>query len=114
MNSYPPLRFIEAMQIEHEQGRAHVRALEMAARQALAGDDGKAGAIITHARGYAQLLRGHIDKEDHILYPLAERILPQAVRSAMLDGYRQAEAATPGLEEKYREMVIRYESQPAA
>lgn len=105
---------IEAMQIEHEQGRAHVRALEMAARQALAGDDGKAGAIITHARGYAQLLRGHIDKEDHILYPLAERILPQAVRSAMLDGYRQAEAATPGLEEKYREMVVRYESLAAA
>ena len=105
---------IEAMQIEHEQGRAHVRALELAARQALAGDDGKAGAIIAHARGYARLLRGHIDKEDHILYPLAERVLPQAVRAAMLNAYRQAESAAPGLEEKYREMVVRYERQLAA
>jgi hemerythrin-like domain-containing protein len=105
---------IEAMQIEHEQGRAHVRALEMAAQQALAGDVGKSAVIVAHARGYAQLLRSHIDKEDHILYPLAERILPEEVRTGMLAAYRQAEAATPGLEEKYQEMVARYERQAAA
>lgn len=105
---------IEAMQIEHEQGRAHVRALEMAARQALAGNAGPVALIIEHARGYAQLLRGHIDKEDHILYPLAERILPQEVRADMLAAYRQAEAATPGLEAKYQDLVARYERQLAA
>ncbi|MCM2266093.1 MAG: hemerythrin domain-containing protein, partial [Desulfuromonadales bacterium] len=105
---------IEAMQIEHEQGRAHVRALEMAARQALAGDAGKIAVIATQAKGYAQLLRGHIDKEDQILYPLAERILPQEVRAGMLAAYRHAEAATPGLETKYQEMVARYERQVAA
>lgn len=105
---------IEAMQIEHEQGRAHVRALELAARQALAGDAGKIAVIAVHAKGYAQLLRGHIDKEDHILYPLAERILPQEVRAEMLAAYRQAEAATPGLDATYQEMVARYERQVAA
>lgn len=105
---------IEAMQIEHEQGRAHVRALEMAARQALAGNAGQAVLIVAHAKGYAQLLRSHIDKEDQILYPLAERILPQEVRAEMLAAYRQAAAATPGLEAKYQEMVARYERQLAA
>lgn len=105
---------IEAMQIEHEQGRAHARALEMAARQALAGDAGKIAVIAAHAKGYAQLLRGHIDKEDHILYPLAERVLPEEVRAEMLTAYRRAEAATPGLEAKYREMVSRYERLVAA
>jgi hemerythrin-like domain-containing protein len=105
---------IEAMQIEHEQGRAHVRALEMAARQALAGNTGQAALIAAHAKGYAQLLRGHIDKEDQILYPLAERILPQEVRAGMLAAYRQAAATAPGLEAKYQEMVARYERQLAA
>ena len=105
---------IEAMQIEHEQGRAHVRALELAARQALAGDDGKAGAIIAHARGYARLLRGHIDKEDHILYPLAERVLPEAVRPAMLRGYAAADARAAGLEDRCRQLVEHYENTRAA
>ncbi|NJC88925.1 MAG: cation-binding protein [Desulfuromonas sp.] len=105
---------IEAMQIEHEQGRAHVRALEIAARQALAGAVGEIPVLAAHAKGYAQLLRSHIDKEDHILYPLAERILPQEVRADMLTAYRQAAAATPGLEIRYQEMVARYERQVAA
>lgn len=105
---------IEAMRIEHEQGRAHVRALEEAAHQALAGDAAMIQVIAEHAKGYTQLLRSHIDKEDHILYPLAERILPQEVRAAMLTAYRQAEASTPGLEAKYQELVARYERQVAA
>ena len=105
---------IEAMHMEHEQGRAHVRAMEDAARKALAGEPGQIPAIVAHARGYAQLLRGHIDKEDQILYPLAERILPEAVRPGMLAAYAAAEARTPELEEKYRQLVEQYERQAAA
>jgi len=105
---------IEAMHLEHEQGRQHVRALADAARLALAGDPGQTPVIVTHARGYAQLLRGHIDKEDTILYPLAERILPETVRPAMLAAYASAEAATPGLDRHYRELVAAYELQLAA
>jgi hemerythrin-like domain-containing protein len=105
---------IEAMLIEHDRGRAHVRALAEAARQALAGDGAKIPVLAEHAKGYAQLLRGHIDKEDHILYPLAERVLPEEVRAAMLNAYRQAESAAPGLAAKYQEMVARYERQMAA
>ena len=105
---------IEAMHLEHEQGRAHVRALEAAARQALAGNPWQVPVIVEQARGYTALLRSHIAKEDTILYPLAERVLPQEVRAAMLAAYAQAEAATPGLAAKYRELVGRYEHQAAA
>jgi hemerythrin-like domain-containing protein len=105
---------IEAMQLEHEQGRQQVRALADAARLALAGDPGQIPAIVTHARGYAQLLRGHIDKEDNILYPLAERILPEALRPAMLADYARAAARTPRLDQRYRELVAHYEQQLAA
>lgn len=102
---------IEAMHIEHDQGRAHVRAIEAAAQKALAGEIGQGAIIAEHAKGYAALLRGHIDKEDHILYPLAERILPEEVRARMLAAYAAAEAGTPELEERYRQLVERYEGQ---
>ena len=105
---------IEAMEIEHDQGRAFVRALEEAAEKALAGEPGQIPLIAANARGYAELLREHIDKEDNILYPLAERILPEEVRSGMLQAYQRAATQSPELEEKYRQLVESYERQAAA
>lgn len=105
---------IEAMHLEHEQGRAHVRAMEEAARRAQQGETGQIPIIAENARGYAALLRGHIDKEDHILYPLAEKVLPDDVRPDMVAAYVEAEKSTPGLEAHYRAMVEQYESRLAA
>jgi len=105
---------IEAMHMEHDQGRAYVRAMEDAAQKALDGETGQAVIIAENAKGYAALLRGHIEKEDEILYPLAERILPEAVRDRMLEAYDNAEVKTPGLEDKYRKLVENYERQAAA
>lgn len=102
---------IEAMQMEHDQGRDHVRAMEEAAQKALNGESGQPSIIAEHAKGYAALLRGHIEKENEILYPLAERILPETVRSGMISAYAEAEARTPGLEEKYQRLVEAYEQQ---
>jgi len=105
---------IEAMHMEHDQGRAYVRAMEEAAQKALDGETGQAAIIAENAKGYAALLRGHIEKEDDILYPLAERVLPEDVRGRMLEAYDGAEAKTPGLEDKYRKLVENYERQAAA
>lgn len=105
---------IEAMHIEHDQGRAFVRAMAGAAEKALAGEAGQIPVIAEHAAGYIALLREHIDKEDNILYPLAERILPEAVRAPMVAAYAKTEAQTPGLEEKYQRLVEEYERQAAA
>ena len=105
---------IEAMHMEHNQGRAHVRAIEEAAQKALDGEIGQATVIIENAKGYAALLRGHIEKEDDILYPLAERVLPEEVRARMLDAYARAEQKTPGLEKKYVRLVKSYEQQAVA
>ncbi|HKI51462.1 MAG TPA: hemerythrin domain-containing protein [Geothermobacteraceae bacterium] len=106
---------IEAMLIEHDQGRAFVKALEAAARLALAGATDQTEVIVANARGYAELLRGHIQKEDEILYPLAERVLPEEVRPAMLRAYRQAtRAVASDFTRHYELMVEKYESQLAA
>lgn len=105
---------IEAMLMEHDQGRDHVKKMEEAAQKALDGETGQIPEIIENARCYAELLRGHIDKEDSILYPLSERILPAEVRARMLDAYTEAAARSPKLETRYREMVEEYERQAAA
>ena len=69
---------------------------------------------VCSAKGHIAPLRSHINKEDNILYPLAERVLPAAVRSGMLQSYDRAESRTPGLERKYRALVESYEQLAAA
>ena len=102
---------IEAMHIAHDQGRAFVRGMEEAATKALSGESGHEPAIVENARGYATLLREHIQTEDNILYPLAERTLPADVRPAMIQAYKEAEKAVPGdFTDRYVGMVEGYET----
>jgi hemerythrin-like domain-containing protein len=58
---------------EHEEGRALLRMME-------AGDD---PVRICAGRAYVDLLRAHIDKEDHVLFPLAEMVLDDATQRAL-------------------------------
>jgi hemerythrin-like domain-containing protein len=103
---------VAAMLMEHEQGRAFVRAMEEAASAALAGKSGQDRLIAANALAYAALLREHIAKEDEILYPLSERIIPTEARDAILAGYTRAEQiAQPGLEEHYEALVAHYEAE---
>ena len=86
---------VAAMLLEHDQGRAFVRAMEEAAQAALRGEQGQDNAIAANALGYLELLREHIAKEDDILYPLAERLIPDTLRDGIIAAYNAAEARTP-------------------
>ena len=101
---------VAAMLMEHDLGRGHVKAMETAAREALAGAGGREGTIAANALAYAALLRDHIAKEDEILYPLAERIIPEEMRAGIIAGYGEAEAAVAAdFSEKYARIVAGYE-----
>jgi hemerythrin-like domain-containing protein len=95
---------VAAMLMEHDQGRAFVKAMETAAREALNGRTGTEQVIADNALAYAELLREHIAKEDDILYPLAERVIPETMRDSIIDGYADAETRTGA------EFAIRYEA----
>ena len=105
---------IEAMLMEHDHGRAFVCNIEDAATRTLAGELGLVPVIAENAKNYAELLRNHIDKEDNILYPLAERVLPEDVRADILEAYQRAEKEASGLEKRYLQMVENHEQQAAA
>ena len=103
---------VAAMLMEHEQGRAFVRGMETAVRQAVTGAPGQDQTIADNALGYSALLRDHIDKEDTILYPLVERVLPEEIRDRIQAGYEAARAAAPAdFTEQYRRMIEGYEAE---
>ncbi len=103
---------VAAMLMEHDQGRAFVRAMEEAATAALAGTPGQDAIIAENALGYLELLKEHIGKEDGILYPLAERLIPEGMRGAIVAGYKAAEEKTPAdFADRYLKAVERYEAE---
>ncbi len=103
---------VAAMLMEHDQGRAFVKGMEAAVDAAQTGQTDSYQAIADNALGYAALLRDHIAKEDEILYPLAERVLPETRRPEILQGYQDAEsqvAADFGVH--YEAIVTMYEQE---
>jgi hemerythrin-like domain-containing protein len=66
---------VAVMLHEHELGRAQVRALDALSRKdAWTREDRDQVAELSS--GYGELLRAHIQKEDCVLYPLAQQRLP--------------------------------------
>lgn len=66
---------VSVMLAEHDQGRAHIRAVADGLSAASAGDADARDAVAAGLEGYAALLRAHIAKENKVLFPLAERAL---------------------------------------
>jgi hemerythrin-like domain-containing protein len=103
---------IAAMLMEHDQGRAFVKGMETAAQEALEGKSGREQALADNALAYAELLREHIAKEDDILYPLAERVIPDSMRDDIIAGYSAAEARTAAdFTAHYEAVVAGYEQE---
>jgi hemerythrin-like domain-containing protein len=86
--------------------------MEAAVLEAREGLAGRENIIAENALAYAELLREHISKEDTILYPLAERVIPEAMRGEIVNGYQRAEAqAEAGFSERYQKLVEAYEQE---
>lgn len=94
---------VNVMLMEHEQGRAFTRGMRAAAERMRAGDAGAAGEVIDNARGYAQLLRQHIQKEDRVLFPMADQVIPADQHEAIFEGFEtvEHEETGEGVHEKY-------------
>ncbi len=65
---------IAVMLSEHDTGRSLIRGIAGGA-SALERDPGATQQIIQNGRGYIQLLRAHIDKENTVLFPMADNVL---------------------------------------
>lgn len=61
---------------EHEQGRRLTRAMRESAERVQGGDNTTLQQVIQNALDYVALLREHIQKEDNILFPMADNVIP--------------------------------------
>jgi hemerythrin-like domain-containing protein len=94
---------IAVMLNEHEQARAYTRSMRDAAERWGDGDEAARKDAARAARGYAALLRAHIAKEDQVLFPMADRMIPSSDREqVMVDFTRvQSDEAASGVHAKY-------------
>ena len=88
---------------EHEQGRAHIRAMAEAIEGAAAGKSEAVAQFVSNARGYVGLLREHIEKEDHCLFTMANQALTEDDQQRLLAAFENVEHEHMGLgtHEKY-------------
>lgn len=94
---------IGVMLAEHEQGRLFTQGLRQAAEQLEAGDDSARDEIVRNSLGYAALLRQHIYKEDNILFPMADTVIPASQQSMVREDFERVEHGETGngVHEKY-------------
>jgi hemerythrin-like domain-containing protein len=98
---------VTVMLHEHEQGRAHARAIAAALPEAAEGDAAAAATVADNLAGYAELLRAHIEKENTVLFPFAERTLSADDKARLAAEFEriEEEETGAGVHEKYHALA---------
>jgi hemerythrin-like domain-containing protein len=98
---------------EHDLGRHRVAGMSEALAAAQAGDASGPTRFAEHARAFIVLLRGHIEKEDHCLFALANEAFTEIDQQQLLDAFTQVESEVEseemghGTHEKYLQIADR-------
>ncbi len=87
---------LTVMRREHELGRLYLQGMDGYAAAASAGDADAVQWFIQHGQSYIRLLREHMVKEDHCLFPRAEQLLTDEDDTQIQAAYAQFEAADLG------------------
>ena len=66
---------VAVMLEEHRLGREFVNKMRQALDELASGDGDPVRAFVNAAYGYVDLIRGHIMKEDHVLFDIADRVV---------------------------------------
>jgi hemerythrin-like domain-containing protein len=92
---------------EHEEGRVRVKAMTRALARAVKGDARAAASLAEDLGAYILLLQNHTDKEDDVVYPLADEILKAADQEALMKAFEAVERKEigDGVHEKYHQLA---------
>jgi hemerythrin-like domain-containing protein len=82
---------IGVMLKEHETGRSYVRNMSEAAGKYQAGGSVHRSQFVENAKKYTDLLTQHIDKEDNILYPMADMQLSEEMQRELIIQFNKLE-----------------------
>lgn len=100
---------IDVLRTEHERGRKVLVRMEAAAAARSADEPGAATALAEALRGYTELLRDHVIREERDCFDIADAQLPGEEQHRLAEGYVRVEAETigPGRHEAFHEMIDR-------
>lgn len=84
------------MLAEHERGRRFTRAMREAAERLQGGEQAAISQVTQNALGYVALLRQHIQKEDRILFPMADRTIPLEQHAQIAEAFDRIEHEETG------------------
>jgi hemerythrin-like domain-containing protein len=103
---------IGMMLIEHEEGRSYVRSMFAAVARVEANDEDAQASLVASARAYIRLLREHIEKEDQVLFPMADGVISAEEQKQLLRAFEEQEMAElgSGIHERYLAVVQVLES----
>jgi hemerythrin-like domain-containing protein len=82
---------IAVMLDEHRRGRLFVKAMAEAHPGVRAGDAGAQATFERNARGYIDLIRNHITKEDNVLFMMADHLVHGATCRQLCGAYERAD-----------------------
>ena len=92
---------------EHEEGRQRVRAFAEALHQGAPAPGRGARVLAERLEAYVALLRPHIEKENAVLFPLADRVLTAEGQEKLLQAFEKVEAEEmgEGTHERYHNLA---------
>ncbi|HEX8983977.1 MAG TPA: hemerythrin domain-containing protein [Bryobacteraceae bacterium] len=95
-----------ALKHEHEKGRTLVAQFDAAVHGYRGGDAGSAEQVSKAMNALVDLYPGHIWKEDHLLFPLAEKVLPPAEQAALNEEFARLDAEIgPDLQRRFEQLA---------
>jgi hemerythrin-like domain-containing protein len=94
---------IGVMLQEHCTGRALIAHMKRATRARVDGDTKWVGQFVDAARAYVDLLSEHIQKEDNVLFRIAQSLLDERSMLELQEEFDRAEADYPGSETQYEQ-----------
>ena len=105
---------IGMMLMEHEEGRSYVRAMLAAISLIETKNEAAKESLLVSAQAYCRLLREHIQKEDEILFRMADEVISVEEQNKLAAAFAQHEAEEmgAGVHEKY--LTIARELEAAA
>ena len=98
---------IGVMLKEHQQGRDYVAKINAALGRYREGDREAAHDLTKHARAYITLLNQHIDKENNVLFALADKHLSEDKQTELWKGFERIETQKigPGRHDAFHQMI---------
>jgi hemerythrin-like domain-containing protein len=87
---------IDALRYQHDRSRNLIAAISQSIGRYADGQDPQATIIVENMAAYISLLRRHMQREDHVFYPLVEKELSASEEQDLMDEFQKEETKTGG------------------